>query len=345
MAPLKDELERRLQDPLQTPVWYFTSTEAALLREMEKKTLAALCAALGAEDVTRIDGPAPDLGAVIEATGAISLFGDVRMVLLREVVLSSMGDKDAAELAELFAELENAVLVVTVLHKDKKAAGTKKAKQLFDAAAKAGFADDLALPTRRENLAFLRDAAAAVGASFAPGAAEALLERAGEDRPLLHAEVDKLAAMAGYGVIDIQTVERYGAHNIEADVFALVRHITSCDSGAAHALLADLFTLRHEPVAIAAALAGSYVDMLRVREGERQGRSTADVFSEMGYKGNPWRLQKARDNARRYSDAALRRAVFCLAELDIALKSAALADKSVLLEAAVAELICLGARR
>lgn len=346
MSPAKNELEQRLQSPFETPVWLFSGTNTPLLREAEGQVLRALASASGEDDYTRVDGPAPNIPDVIEAAGAISLFGDVRVVLLREITPAQMGDKDAAELAELFSQLENALLVVTVLHKDEKAAKTKKAKQLFDAAAKAGYAAELKTPGRRENLDYIKSAAAALGASFAPGAAEALLDRAGEDRPLLQNEASKLAAMAGYGVIGEALVEKYSVHNIEADVFALVRHITAGKRAVAFGLLRDLFALRHEPVAIVSALAGTFVDMLRVRAGERSGRASAAVFSEMGYRGNPWRLQKAKENARRYRDAALDEAVLDLAALDMALRSTALADrdKGVLVEAAVERLIDLGSR-
>lgn len=346
MPSAKDDLSARLQSPQDTPVWFFTSTQAALLREAEAPVLRALEEAHG-EEATRIDGPAPDLGDIIGAAGAISLFGGVRVVHLREITPSAMADKDAAELAALLGELENAVLVVTVLYKDEKAAKTKKAKQLFDAAAAAGYARDITPPTRRDNLRYLEASAAALDARFAPGAAEALLERAGEDRPLLANETAKLAAIAGYGTITTEQVERYGAHNVEADVFALVRHIVGGNRGAAFALLRDLFALKHEPFAIAASLSGTFVDMLRVRVGEKRGRNPAAVFGEMGYKGNPWRLTKAKENARRYSDAALRRAVLLLAELDLSLRTTALPDreKGVLVEAAMEALIELGARR
>lgn len=306
--------------------------------------LRALAQSADADDVTRIDGPKPDLGEVIAAAGAISMFGDARVVLLREVTPASMGDKDAAELAALFAELENAVLVVTLLHKDDKAAKTKKSKLLLDAAAAAGHAAELKAPGRRENIAFLKDAATALGAHFAPGAAESLLERAGESRPLLQNETAKLAAMAGWGTITEEMVARYGVHNIESDIFALVRHITGGNRAAAFGQLHDLFAQRHEPTSIAASLAGTFVDMLRVRAGEHNGKSTQTVFTELGYRGNPWKLQKARENARRYSDAALAAAVRHLAELDLALRSTALndKDKGVLVEVAVETLLELG---
>ena len=60
--------------------------------------------------------------------GVVFEVGDQRLVELREIAPSSMNEKDVNELAELFGELANSVLLVTALYKDKKAAGSKKSK-------------------------------------------------------------------------------------------------------------------------------------------------------------------------------------------------------------------------
>lgn len=348
MATWEENLQKRLTSPFDTPVYYFASTEDAMLQMAARQTLQALLAHTGDSEVTRIDGPAPDLGQVIAAAGAISFFGTPRIVELYQITPSAIKDKDAEELATLFAQLENAVLVVTCLYKDSKAAGTKKAKALLDAAARTGFAAELAKPTRRENIQFLHRVAAQYGAQFEQAnghdAAEALLDRAGEDHYLLENEVAKLAACCGYGTITEVAVTQWATHNIEADVFELARMITGGQQAAAYAKLDELLWLRHEPIAIAAALAGSYVDMYRVRIGADARQSTQAVFREMGYRGSDYRLKKAGESARRYSPRRLEACILCLAKLDRDLKSSALPDKTVLLQATVGQLLALGAR-
>lgn len=341
MAHLRDQLKPVLQVPMERPVVYLSSTESFLLRQAEALFTQAAGEIGGAEDIMRLDGPAPDMGELIAATGAISLFGGTRVVVLRELSPAALTDKDAKELAELFGDLENAVLFVTALQKDKRTAGSKKAKGLFDAAKKNGFSLEITKPGRRENIDFILEKVAEYGAQMPSAAADALLERAGEDRALLENEVAKLAAMAGYGTITADLVERYGVHQIETDVFALLRCITAGRRAAAFQQLGELFALKHEPIAIAGALGGSYVDMLRVRTAAETRRGVGVVFSDMGYTGNEYRLQKAKENAARYSTPALEAAIGSLAALDRALKSSALAEKSILVEATVAELLAL----
>ena len=321
-------------------VVYLSGTNAELLREAETQLLARW-AADGGETPTRLDGPVPDIGELIATVGAISLFGGCRRVVLRELSPSSLSDKDAKELEELFGELENAMLLVTALHKDKRAAASKKAKALFAAAQSNGLAAELSPPTRQENLAFLHSCAEECGARFGPGAAEELLDRAGAGHALLKNETEKLAAMAGYGQIEAESVKKYGARNIEADVFELMRLITQGRRGPAQEKLAELLALRNEPVAIAAGLGGGFVDMLRVRVGAENRRSPAEVFHDMGYKGNEYRMVKAKENAARYKTGALEEGVLALAKLDKALKSNPLSDKGILLQLAVEDLIRL----
>lgn len=345
MASAMDKLENVLKDPGQYAVYYLASTEAGLLAEQGANVRRALLDSGADSETTRVDGPVPDLGEVIAAAGALSFLGTRRVVELRDISPSTMRDKDVEELATLFADVDSAVLVVTALYKDKKTATSKKAKLLFDAASKNGFALQLEKPTRRENVLYVQRLAEKAGAAFAPGAADALVDRAGEDRALLQNEVDKLAAASGYTTINTETVAAMAVHNIEADVFELSRLIVSGRRQPAHKKLQDLLALRHEPIAIAAALAGSFTDMYRAQLGAKSGHSPSQVFKDFGYYGSDWRLQKAKESAAAYTPRHLEECVLCLYRLDRELKSSALPDKSILLQAAVGRLLMLGGRR
>lgn len=54
-----------------------------------------------------------------------------------------------------------------------------------------------------------------------------MLERCGQDMFLLENEVDKLAAASGYTEITPALVVEMGTRNLEADVFDMVRCVTS----------------------------------------------------------------------------------------------------------------------
>ncbi len=73
--------------------------------------------------------------------------------------------------------------------------------------------------------------------------------------------------------------------------------------------------------------------------GAQQRRTARQISDEMGYKGNSYRLQKAGENAARYTMEQMEECIVCLFELDAALKSSALPDKSILLQAAMGRLM------
>lgn len=333
-----DDLLKRLETPEQTAVFYFASTEVNLLREKAKQVRTALLQSGGHESPTVIEGPTPDIGDIVEAAGTLSFFGGRRIVELKEIAPSSMGDKDVEEICKLFSQLENSVLIVTTLYKDKKTASTKKSKSLLAAAKEVGYVEELSKSTPKQNLEYVHEQATALKVSFAPGAAEALLERAGEDHVLLASETEKLAALCGYKQISESLVRKYSVSNIEADVFELTKYITSNNKAKAFAKLQELLELKQEPIAIAAALSGTYIDMYRAKAGSEKNKSAAVIFEEMGYKGNSYRMQKAKENAAKYSMQQMENCVLCLADLDAGLKSSPLSDKSILLQTAMAEL-------
>lgn len=342
MALNEKQLSEALAQVDRYGVFYFYSTEEYLVRSYAAKTLAALLKG-GDAEVTRVEGPAPDIGAVVAAAGTISLFGTKRVVELSLVEPSAMNDNDTAALCDLMNSLENAVLVLTTVFKDDKAKQTKKAKQLIEAAQKNGLAGEVLVPGPADARRFVAQKAQELGAEMSPAAAAALVERSGTDYFLLSCEVEKLAAASGYGVIAPELVSAMGTQNIEADVFELVRLVTAQNRSKAFAKLNQLLELQNEPIAIAAALAGSFIDMYRVKVGAATHHNIAAVQKDFGYRGSDWRLRKSGESAARYTKAQLEAILNILQELDRLLKSSA-ADRAVLLQTALAEILQTGAR-
>lgn len=330
---LKMALEQQL------PIYYLASTETGLLEEAEQMFLASYGDADASPTV--LHGPKPDLDEAVNAAGTISFFGTRRSILISRIEPNAMVKKDVDELLQLFATVENAVLFVTALFKDKRALASATSKKILKAAEQNGYALQFAAPTQQEAIRYIEGQARQYNTEFSYGAAKLLLERVGTDFVLLKNEVAKLAAICGYTTIDSNLVEVWGAHSLEADVFTLLRLIVAGNLPRSLAHLEELFYLRYEPVAITAILAGAFVDMYRVRVGSQHGKTTKQVFADMNYKGNPWRLSRASDNAKPFSTAQLQRAINSLIELDTALKSGASFDKEALVQATVIEIIQL----
>ena len=121
------QLEKALAQP-GCAVFYFYSTQEFLVRDAAQKAVHHLMQG-GDAELTRIEGPSPDIGEAVAAAGTISLFGTKRVVEMPRVEPAAMSEKDVEALCDLMQSLENAVMVLTTVFKDDKAKTTKKAKR------------------------------------------------------------------------------------------------------------------------------------------------------------------------------------------------------------------------
>ncbi|MEG1069678.1 MAG: DNA polymerase III subunit delta [Ruthenibacterium sp.] len=335
-------LKKALKTSGEHNVFYYFSTEEYLVRNYARQTMAMLCNAEDAE-TTRVEGPAPSISEIVAAAGTISMFGTKRIVEIQNMEPSAMIDADVAALCDLCDSLENAVLVMTTVFKDDKAKITKKAKALIAAADKNGIVAELSKPQAQSVKTFAVETAAALGATLSPAGATALIERCGMDYFLLENEIAKLAAACDYGEITPQWIAKLGTQNIEADVFEMVRFVTAKQPARALDKLRQLLDLQNEPIAIAAALAGSFVDMYRVKCGSAAKRNYTAVFKDFSYRGSDYRLKKSTETAAPYTKEQLESILQILLTLDTKLKSSA-ASGTVLLQTALCEIMAIGRR-
>ena len=124
----------------------------------------------------------------------------------------------------------------------------------------------------------------------------------------------------------------------------MMRFVTAKNKQYAFQKLNQLLELQNEPIAIAAALSGSFIDMYRVKCGAASRKNYAAVHKDFGYRGSDYRLRKSGETASRYTLAQLAAILELLERLDAALKSSA-ADKSVLLQTALCEIMQVGDTR
>ena len=328
------------------PVFYFYSTEPYLVR----RAVGAVCALLArstGEEVTVLDGAAPDVEQLITAAGTISFFGTKRVVCLPELDPAAYSEKDLETFADTVADVENAVLVFgSVFEADRtgKAKPGKRAQRVIAQCRKLGWAEELAKPGPTQLRQMMAERAAAQGAELSGPAGAALLERCGEDPYLLENEVDKLSAAAGYRTITPALVAEMGVVSLEADVFEMVRLITARNAAAACKKLHVLLRLGNEPIAVTAAMIGSYVDLYRVKLGQQHKKSYSAVFKDFGYKGSDYRLKRSAQTAAGYTLPQLKACLDILLELDKNLKGQPVSPQ-ILLETALCRLAMEGGSR
>lgn len=327
------------------PVYYFYSSERYLVRQAVSG-LTRLLASGEDEETTILDGATPEIEQLIMAAGTISFFGTRRVVVLPEIDPATYSDKDLDELNDTLASLENAVVVMGSmfdLERNKLKLG-KRAQKLIAQAKKLGYAEDLAKPKPYELKVMMIERAKEQGATLPEGAASALLERCGEDPFLLENEVDKLCALSGYQTVTASMVAEMGTVSLEADVFEMIRMITAKNATGACKKLQTLLRLQQEPIAITAAMIGSYVDLYRVKLGAAKRKNYSAVFKDFGYKGSDYRLKRSAETASHYTLGQLEACMQVLLDLDKSLKSQPV-DDQILLESALCRLALAGSGR
>ena len=327
------------------PVYYFYSSERYLVRQTVTR-MARILSQDGDEEATILDGAAPEIEQLIMAAGTISFFGTRRVVVLPELEPGSYSDKDIDELNSTLASLENAVVVlgsVFELERSKLKVG-KRAQKLIAQCKALGYTEELAKPKPFELKVMMIDRAREQGATLPEGAATALLERCGEDPFLLENEVDKLCALAGYQTITTAMVAEMSTVSLDADVFEMIRMVTAKNATGACKKLQTLLRLQQEPIAITAAMIGSYVDLYRVKLGAEKRKNYSTVFKDFGYKGSDYRLKRSAETASHYTLRQLENCMQVLLELDLSLKSQPV-DKQTLLETALCRLALAGSGR
>ena len=323
------------------PVYYFYSSERYLVRQAVAAATRILTADSD-EDATVLDGAAPEIEQLIMAAGTISFFGTRRVVVLPEIDPAAYSDKDLEELNSTLSSLENAVVVlgsVFELERSKLKTG-KRAQKLIAQCKALGYTEELAKPKPFELKMMMIDRAKEQKTTLPDGAAAALLERCGEDPFLLENEVDKLCALSGYQTVTAAMVAEMGTVSLEADVFEMIRMITAKNATGACKKLQTLLRLQQEPIAITAAMIGSYVDLYRAAK--RKNYST--VFKDFGYKGSDYRLKRSAETASHYTLGQIENCMQVLLELDQSLKSQP-TDDQILLETALCRLAMAGSGR
>lgn len=170
-----------------------------------------------------------------------------------------------------------------------------------------------------------------------------IIEYAGNELQVLQSELEKLCSFAletAGGVIDDAMVEKLTTQNMETTVFKLTDAIVAGQFDKAYGLLDLLFYQNEEPIGIVTVLAGSFIDMYRVRAALQGGKTSAFPAEYENYRGREFRLRNAERDVRRLSTDVLRECLAAILDADLALKSSRTAPR-VVVEELLAKLLLI----
>ncbi|WP_309107089.1 DNA polymerase III subunit delta [Arthrobacter sp.] len=258
-------------------------------------------------EVTRLDAGSYEAGSLAMNVSP-SLFGERKLIEVEG--LESMNDAFLADALAYLAHPEpDAVLVLR--HR-----GGNRGKKLLDAVKSAGWpmVDCQPLKKEADKTAFVVAEFKAASRRIEPAAVQALVNAVGASLAELAAACSQLISDAATAV-DTDMIDRYYGGRVEASAFKVA------DAAMAGNAPLALSTLRHalatgaDPVPLVAALAAKLRTLAKVAGA--QG-SSAQVARQLGMQ--PWLVEQAQRDVRRWTPEGLIRSIQVTAEADAQVK-------------------------
>lgn len=351
MAWSEADLQAHLKTKQLLPVYVLYGQEPYLASAYADKLANLVCPAdsdLASFNLHHFDGQQCSFDDIEQAAEALPLMAERKCVVVRDydaADASRTGDQD--RLLALLSHPPDSCVMIFWMDQVQPNPKQSRWKSVLAAAENAGAVVVFSKKTTADLVKTLRAAAAKRGCTLKPDTARLILEQSGDDLHLLLNELDKLAALAGAGIvppeqceITRQHVETAGVRRLEAKVFDLSKAILNRQYARAYHIVNNLFVAREDPVAILAVLSGAYADLYRVKIAVAAGQRPEAVAQVFSYGKREFVLKYAARDAARLSVQQLRDSLEVLAEADRRLKSTRM-DNRVVVEQAVAKLIVL----
>lgn len=255
-----------------------------------------------------------------------SLFGSTRVVTITDA--HEAGKDVVGQLLDYARDpLPEIVLVVVHL-------GGARNKALVEGlrAAGAHVVECPRLTRAEERLSFVRSEVSSHGGAIDAAAAAALLDAVGSDLRELAATCGQLVSDTG-GRVDLATVQRYHRGRAEVSGFSVADRAVVGDRAGALEALRWALSVGVPHVVVADALADGVRSVGQVASAGRA--STAELARALGMP--PWKLERARRQARGWSERGLHRAMAVVADLNAEVKGT-VADPGYALERAIRQL-------
>ena len=324
-------------------LWFVLSKDAFVCNE-NQHIIENICRKNGIDDDSFSYFPINkiDWQEVNDLVCTPSFFGE-RLVVINDGDITALSDDDLAQLTSLITDLYGNRLAVILTYEDDKKIKAKKYEKLFNAAKKAGLFHLVERIDEKYLEEMIVSHAKKQGAELSKDLARKIVDNIGKDVGLLVNEVDKYCARSDYSEITPEIVDSIGVKTVEASVFDMIELICRKKPVKAIEKLNSLFELRTDEISILGAMTSSFVDMHRCKAAQQQRMTHSQVHKDFESKANPYRYQKAMNNASNFSLSALEEILQLLMKADIAMKSTR-QDKKQMLYVLTTQIIMKGGR-
>lgn len=320
-------------------LYFLFGSENYLIDRWAKKIRQRVLGEDGGFNFQKLDGRRLSAAELFDATEAMPLMAEKKCVLIDELELAKLPADDQNGIGDVLADLNPACVLIIAAKSpgfDQKSAAAKK---LLKLSAENGAAVELGSRGAAGLITFVTACAKKYGCEISREAARHLLDCCDNEMAALANEAAKACAFAGEGSEILKShIDAVAIKKTEAKVFDLSKAVLAGNSQRALEILAGLFYLREQPVAILGWLNTVYVDLYRAAAARAEGKNAADMTRMFGYKSD-YRVRNAFSS--RLSAKDLRKALNILLECDSMLKSTGVAA-NILLEQTVVRLLALG---
>ncbi|WP_461190262.1 DNA polymerase III subunit delta [Arthrobacter sp. Z4-13] len=276
------------------------------IRAMDRVRAEVRAAAPDVE-VSRINAAGYEAGTLLMQVSP-SLFGESKLIEVEAV--ESMNDAFLADaLAYLGHPEPDAVLVL-------RHGGGVRGKKLLDAIKKGGWpvVDCQPLKKDADKVAFVAAEFKGAGRRIEPNAVQALVNAVGANLSELAAACSQLIADAGT-TVTTDIVDRYYGGRIEATAFKVADAAMAGNGPLALSTLRHALATGADPVPLVAALAAKLRTVARVAGASG---SSAQIAADLGMQ--PWLVEQAQRDVRRWTPEGLVRSIQATAEADAQVK-------------------------
>ncbi|NQW06662.1 MAG: DNA polymerase III subunit delta [SAR202 cluster bacterium] len=265
-------------------------------------------------NVSQLVASGIELGEITDAL-APSLFGDIRIVVIKEIqdLPAELGDELSS-----YLEAQDESVQLVLWHK-----GGVKGKALLEKIKKAKpeiIACDV-IKRDGDKSDFIRAEFKSLGRKISTEAVQALIDALGSDLRELGGACSQLAADVIAGkMIDETDVAKFQNGRIETTGFDVADAALDGRRDVALIALRNALATGTDPVLITSALAGSLRTLAKV-SGASRGSKSFDLAGPLGLA--PWQIDKARRQLSKWTPATLAGAVVAVAQADADIKGAA----------------------
>jgi DNA polymerase-3 subunit delta len=258
-------------------------------------------------EVTRLNAAAYEAGTLLMQVSP-SLFGESKLIEVESV--EAMNDAFLADALTYLGQPEQDAVVVL------RHAGGARGKKLLDAVKKGGWPVVECQPLKKDadKMAFVSAEFKAAGRRIEQDAVLALVNAVGANLSELAAACSQLIADAGTTVTS-EIVDRYYGGRIEATAFKVADAAMAGNGPLALSTLRHALATGADPVPLVAALAAKLRTVARVAGASG---SAAQIAAELGMQ--PWLVEQAQRDVRRWTPEGLVRSIQATAEADAQVK-------------------------